>query len=225
MRRLLRAVSLSALLLTALALAASPPAEAADPNAPHPHQGVVKAYAGKPTRPDLTEADVAALAKGEAVLKQIQGDAGGRGIAVQDIKATPAQVWSRITAYDKYPAWVENVDACKEYGRSADHILVEFQISAMFVGVTYYVRHTYKPNEGYMTWTLDYSRLSDLDDSVGFWLVEAIPDKPGYTRVFYSVDVKLSGWVPSAVESMLAKSGLTKATAWVKRESEALSAP
>lgn len=206
-------------------LAFASPAFAADPAQPHTHQGVVAAYKGKPAKPALTAEDIAALGRGEAVLKQSQGDSGGRGIAVQDIKATPEQIWSRITAYDKYPLWVENVDKCAVYQRAGDQILVEFAISAMFVGVTYYVRHTYKPAEGYMTWTLDYSRLSDLDDSVGFWVVEPVADKPGYTRVFYSVDVKLSGWVPSGLESMLAKSGLTKATAWVKRESEKLSAP
>ena len=51
-------------------------------------------------------------------------------------------------------------------------------------------------------------------------LFEAIEGKPGWTRVFYSVEVKLRGWIPAAVENMIAKQGLPKATAWVKLESE-----
>ena len=38
--------------------------------------------------------------------------------------------------------------------------------------------------------------------------------------MYYSVEVRLRGWVPGAVENMVAKSGLTKATAWVKAESQ-----
>ena len=39
-----------------------------------------------------------------------------------------------------------------------------------------------------VTWTLDYSRLSDYVDSVGYWHVAPHPDFPGtYSRVYYSV--------------------------------------
>lgn len=203
-----------------LALAAAPAAVAADATTAHPHQGIAPKFSGKPSTPALTADDLAALAKGEAVLKQEKGDSGGRGIAVQHINASPDRIWSRITAYDMYPKWVENVDECEVYKREGDSIYARFDISAMFVGVEYYVKHTYRPAEGYMTWELDYSRTSDLDDSVGFWIVEPVDGQPGVTRVYYSVDVRLSGWVPSAIEDMIAKSGLTKATAWVKRESE-----
>jgi len=210
------------LLITLLAatLFLGGPALAADPNTPHPHQGIVAPYVGAPPIPELTANDLETLAKGKPVKKQVEMETGGRGIAIQDVHATPEVVWSRIVQYDKYPEWVDGVYECEEYENTGDTIKVRFKIGSMGIKVEYYIVHTYRPDEGYMTWTLDYSRESDLDDSVGFWRVIPVEDKPGWTRVYYSVDVRLKGWVPGFIESMLAKNGLTKATAWVKRESE-----
>jgi hypothetical protein len=196
------------------------PALAADPDVPHPHQGIVAAYDGAPPIPDLTADDLEKLAKGKPVKKQVQMETGGRGIAIQDVHATPEVVWSRIVQYAMYPEWVDGVFECEEYENTGETIKVRFKIGSFGVRVEYFITHTYRPAEGYMTWTLDYTRESDLDDSVGFWRVMPIEDKAGWTRVYYSVDVRLKGWVPKFIETMLAKNGLTKATAWVKRESE-----
>ena len=209
------------LLRTAIPLALLPRlAFAGDATHPHPHQGVLPKFTGAPPVPTLTDADKASLAAGKPVLKQTQTDSGGRGTAIQDVKATPDRVWSRITSYGSYPQWVEGVYECSNYKTDGSHLYTRFLVGAMGMKVEYFIRHIYRPDLGYLTWSLDYTRTSDLDDSVGFWRVEPLADKPGYTRVYYSVQVKLSGWVPGFVEDMLANSGLTKATAWVKREAE-----
>jgi hypothetical protein len=194
---------------------------AADPNVPHPHQGVLPAYSGAPPVPSLTSDDLATLESGKPVLKQSKTDEGsGKGVAVQDIHASADTIWSKITSYSNYPTWVDGVYECEVYGQSTGIYDVRFVIGAMMIKEEYYVHHTYKPADGYMTWHLDYSRQSDLDDTVGFWRVMPLDDKPGWTRVYYSVQVKVGGWVPGWVEDSLSKSGLTKATEWVKRESE-----
>jgi hypothetical protein len=72
-----------------------------------------------------------------------------------------------------------------------------------------------------MTWTLDGTRENELAETVGFWRVGPAPGRPGFTRVFYSVEVIPEGWVPEAIEDYVTGRGLTKATAWVRRESEA----
>ena len=41
---------------------------AADPASPHPHQGVIEAFEGKPALPDLGQEQLATLAGGEAIL-------------------------------------------------------------------------------------------------------------------------------------------------------------
>ena len=67
--------------------------------------------------------------------------------------------------------------------------------------VEYFIHHTYYPDLSSITWTLDYTRESQLDESVGFWYIEAHPDRPDHTRVFYSVNVLLGSWVPVSAGS------------------------
>jgi hypothetical protein len=71
-----------------------------------------------------------------------------------------------------------------------------------------------------LTWTLDYSRSSDLDDSVGFWRVTPVEGAPDRAQVEYSVDIAISSWVPGFVRNLLVDDGLKQATSWVKVQSE-----
>ena len=215
------------MLLIALwtALSSTPTAEAADASKPHPHQGALSAYTGAPPRVTLTPEELERLAAGKPVLKQTQTASGegaaGRGVSVQDIHAEPAIIWDRILDYAAYPKMVDNVKTCEVYAREGEHIKVHFIIGAPLISIEYFIDHIYRPAEGWMTWRLDYSRTSDFDDTVGFWRVEALPDKPGWSRVYYSVELKAAGWVPPALENAFATMGLNKATSWVKREAEA----
>lgn len=206
------------IVLTALALVT--PAPAADASQPHPHQGTLAKFKGKPAIPELTADQVATLGAGKPVVAQERGDKGGRGTAIQDVEATPERVWSRILTFEKYPEWVDNVKTCEIIEKSGPTWTAHFVIGAALFSAEYWIVHDVHPEQGFMTWEMDYSKLNDLDDSVGYWVVQAHPDKPGWSRVFYSVDVKVGGWVPGFVEDIVAKQGLTKATAWVKRESE-----
>lgn len=197
---------------------------AADPNHAHPHRGVLRAYVGAPPAATLSPEDLAVLASGKPVTKQTQTASGenaaGRAVAVQDIHADPATIWARITDFAAYPTMVDNVKECAPYAVEGDHIKVRFVIGAPMISIEYYIDHVYHPEQGWMTWRLDYDRASDFDDTVGFWRVEALPDKPGWSRVTYSVELKAAGWVPPPLEHAFATIGLTKATSWVKRESE-----
>lgn len=201
-----------------LALAVGGHALAADPNQPHNNQGLVAAYKGAPPAVTLSADDQAKLASGQMVQKQVQLSTGGHAVAFMNINATPDKVWSKITSFTSYPSWVENVTKCTPYKKEGSLIYVDFVLSVMGIGVEYYIRHDYQPTLGYMTWTLDYTRLSDLDDSVGYWRVTAV--SPTVTRVEYSVDIRFKGWIPGFVQDMISTKGLTTATSWVKKQSE-----
>ncbi len=209
----MRSLLMSLLLLCAI--------QAAEPAQPHIHQGRLESYDGPPPTVDLTVSELEILARDEPVKRQLKTGEGGRAVAVQDIHASPEIVWDRILDYRAYPQMVENVHETEIYERSGEHIKVRFVIGALLMSIEYYIEHTVHPEQGWVTWTLDYSRESELDDSVGFWRVESVADRPGYTRVFYSVEVFPRGWVPEVIEDFVTDRGLTKATAWVKRESEA----
>ena len=70
-----------------------------------------------------------------------------------------------------------------------------------------------------MTWTLDYDKTSDFDDVTGHWHVVSLGGPK--SRVYYACDIQMSGPVPTPLLNYIGKAALKKATAWVKRESEA----
>lgn len=198
----------------------SDPAWSADANKPHAHKGLVPGFQGEPKPVQLTAADTATLAKGDRVMKQVQQKDGGRGVAIFRVNAPAQTVWSVISNFAKYPDWVEGVDRTNVYKRVGNDIYVEFEISAMGFSYIYYIKHHYPIEKGYGTWTLDYSRDSDLDDSVGYWIVTPVPGNPAQTQVEYSVDVRLKGWVPGFIKTLLVNKGLKQATVWVKEQAE-----
>ena len=193
-------------------------ADAANPALPHEHQGIVKAYSGAPPVVPLTADDIAHLQAGELVQKQSQVGNGGHAVAFQYIHATPSVIWSRVVNYPMYPTWVDNVSSCTVYQNDGPNIYVDFVLSVLGNKVEYYIHHTYKPQSGYLTWTLDYGRQSDLDDSVGYWRVT--PVDAATTLLEYSVDIRFKGWIPGFVQSFISSKGLTNAVEWVKKQSE-----
>ena len=197
------------------------PVMAANPDNAHPHTGVATKFTN-PQKATLLTAEQNTLSEGKAVLKQIKEDNGGRGVAIFDVNATPTQVWSVITSFENYSSYIDEIAKCEQYAKNGNNISVDFVISSWGFDVQYYIKHDYNPAKGYMTWTLDYSRESDLDDSTGYWLVYPSPLDASKTRVEYSVDLRIKGWVPGFIQTMLAETGVENATKWVKKESEKL---
>ena len=163
---------------------------------------------------------------------QITEGSSGRGLAVLDVHSPTDIVWSRILDYDNYPKMVNGCTSSKNYkviqhkpSKSNQYlsqtIFTRMKIGMSFVQLEYFIEHSYHPKLGVLTWTLDYSKQSDLDDSVGYWYVVEHPSKGAeWSRVFYSVDVALPGWVPKFARDFFSTKALTDATGWVKRESE-----
>ena len=192
---------------------------ASDPSSPHPHQGHLTPISGKPAAIALTDAEKGLLAQGQVVQRQSQGDAGGIGVAVQYIFAPPDAVWDAILGYDKYPDRVKNVASCSVYQRDGNNWYVDMQNSVFGIKFGLYtVNHIFR-DQGYMTWELDYSRKSDVDDMTGYWLVEELQAEPPITRLQYSTEMMLSG-VPDMLVRYLTRESLVDGTAWVKRVAE-----
>lgn len=195
---------------------------AADANAPHEHQGIIQAFTGAPPAVELARADLMSLRKGEPVLKQQNdGETGGRGVAVFRVNADRDTVMKVILDYANYANWIDSLSTSEEYQTSRNNSFVRFVTRAMGVSVEWFIKHEINRAEYWVTWTLDYSRNSDLDDSVGYWRLKEVPNQPGVTQVEYSVDIRLKGWVPGFVKNLLVNRGLEDATSWVKTQSEA----
>ena len=194
-------------------------AAAADPNASHPHQGIITKFID-PGRAKLTLAEQATLLSGQAVYKQTKHDNVNRGTAIFDVAASQETVWQVITNFQQYPKWIQEISGTEVYMSAGRNIYVDFTISVYMVNVQYYIKHDYQPEKSYMTWTLDYSRKSDLDDSAGYWLVYTSPTETGKTRVEYSIILRIGPLIPDFIETILTDKGIENATKWVKKGAE-----
>lgn len=165
---------------------------------------------------------------------QVQsGESGGRGLVIQDVDAPTHIVWDRILDFDNYGSMVPKCFESKNYKviehkpTKANNFLEKEIYTRMKVGfpmlkLEYFVRHfLYIQHHNALTWTLDYTKESDFDDSCGYWYIAPHPDNPeGKTRLYYSVGVSMFDWVPKFVVDFMSSKALTDATAWVKKFSE-----
>ncbi len=100
-------------------------------------------------------------------------------------------------------------------------IYTRMKVGFPLLKLEFFIKHKYYPSLNSLTWTLDYDKLSDFNDSCGYWYIIPHPDYPKHkTRVYYSVEVSMFDWVPKFVVDFMSTKALTDATAWVKKFSE-----
>ena len=208
-----------------LVLAAATLVGASDATRPHFHGGKLTPYEMGPPTMLISPADESELEKGSAIMRAIPGEttsAPRRLVMVRDIESPDHIVLARITDFEKYPRMVKGCDRCVNYltlthGDGTREIRSEYEIHALHMRFTYFMRHFIDSRRGCVTFNLDYDRQSDLDDSVGYWYVQ--PRGHTACRVYYSCDTKLRGWVPAPVYAVFDKIALKQATTWVHQES------
>lgn len=169
----------SALLVLALPTAL---ARGADASRPHPHSGVLAKYERVPPgKYGLAMSDVPTeeLRSGKPVLRMIPIEGGfTRTCSVQDVHAPEAVVWSAINDLPNYPQMVEGVAACDVYRRAkaggCETVHAKYTVKASAFKMSYFMVHLYEPKKHCMTFHLDYERLSELSDTVGYWFVEEV---------------------------------------------------
>lgn len=194
----------------------------------HPHQGKVTPFQPGDPKVKLDKKALKILQSGKPYQTQILSEDGasGRGLVVQDVRAPTDVVWDRILDYNHYAQMVPKTIASQNY-KVEDHrggsqtIYTQMKVGFPMIKLTFYVKHQYEPKLHSLTWTLDYSKKSDFDDSCGYWYVVPHPDNPAeWTRVYYSVEVSMFDWVPQFVVNFMSSKALTDATGWVKKFSE-----
>ena len=206
---------------------------ASDPNVPHAHAGRQQPFSPGDPNVNLDRKALSILSSGKPFQTTIHvpGSTSGRGLVVQEVHAPPDVVWDRILDLDHYVDMVPRTFECKNYHVQKQKptkrdpleqsIFTKFKIGLPLIPkMTFYVKHLYYPSLNSLTWTLDYSKKSDFDDSVGYWYVVPHPDRPEWSRVYYSVAVNMYDWVPKTVVNFMSTKALTDATGWVKKFSE-----
>lgn len=190
----------------------------------HDHDGVLTPYTHGPPDIELSATDLANLSRGETLIRRIRVDDDDRALAVIRVNAPPSVVWSVLFDFDEYPSWVEGLETSEIYERDGSDIYVSFSYHRWPIGeIEYHVRHVYPgAATGWGTWTLDYRRRSDLDDTVGFWRVLPVAGKPENADVIYSTRVRLEGGLTRWLGNWLLEDTLHAVTAGLKARAESM---
>lgn len=211
----------------------APFADASNFNKPHSHTGKVEPFQPGDPKINLDGKALGVLETGKPYQTQVvTPDGGGTALVVQDVNAPTHVVWGRILDYDNYASMVPKTIDAKNYNiiehtpTKANNFLEKEIFTRMKVGfpvlkLEFFVRHfVHIQHHKSLTWTLDYTKESDFDESCGFWFIIPHPDDPDKTRLYYSVKVGMFDWVPKFVVDFMSTKALTDATAWVKKYSE-----
>lgn len=172
--------------------------------------------------PPLSDDEISKVQSGQLIFRPYRNDGGvNRGVAVQRVRAPSHVIWSCLTDFEQYPRMVDDVCSVDVYQRCGNDIKVAVSIGYSIVRLTTGLHHVLSPEWQQLTWSLDADRPSSFRSNDGFWLVRADPHDERSSIVYYSIAVELHGWVPSWVNGFVAKQGLPRAVAWVKKEAEA----
>mmetsp|Transcript_6790 Transcript_6790/g.7707 ORF Transcript_6790/g.7707 Transcript_6790/m.7707 type:complete len:299 (+) Transcript_6790:96-992(+) len=191
----------------------------------HPHQGKVLPFQAGPPKVELDGKAERILSNGKPFQSQIQLETSGRGLVIQDVKAPTHIVWEKILDYDNYAKMVPKTIESENYkvhvhDDNSQTIYTRMKVGFPLIKLEFFIKHEYKPELNSLTWTLDYSKKSDFDDSCGYWYVIPHPSNPNWSRVYYSVELALFDWMPKFVMNFISNKALTDATSWVKQFSE-----
>jgi hypothetical protein len=124
-------------------------------------------------------------------------------------------VWKVLLDFNSYSESIGGISNCRAYSKrrtmtGGQNICAKYTISVgPFYKVNYFVEHHFEPLRHSMTWNLDYTKRSDLFDSVGFWHVQGYGDG---CFVYYTQDTLLPNWIPAQLKKTATKIAMKTAT-------------
>jgi len=151
---------------------------------------------------------------------------GGRGTTVVDVAAPPKAVWDVVLDFNSYGGRLGSCKRARIYETRLEEDVHTIKAHLVLDGYVKefnaFYEHLYRPAESLLTWSLDPNKDSDFVDVQGQWCVDAHPDKgPTWSRVWYSTDVAVPGWLPRFVVRSMCKTGGIKALDFAKKYAEA----
>ena len=148
-----------------------------------------------------------------------------RYIVIQDIEAPHKTVLSHIVDYNnhsrKVPQTLESELYKTKTNDAVDSFFLRLKTGMQGFSMEFFVKSEYHKKHNSVVWSLDYDKLSEIDEAKGYWRAEPHPSFPDEkTRLYYSVDMSLGSRVSGVVASCINKKAATDAVAWVKKSSE-----
>ena len=198
---------------------------AEDASRPHTHRGTFKRYTNGPPKAngmalsaarrrrlkDAKDCSVESLPVSPTSPKGTM-----RCSSVQMVEFPASTVWDVLLDYPNYPRFIGGITAVKPYSNrptltGGKVTCAKYQVSLGLYKLKYFVEHKYEPLQKSMVWSLDYSRLSDIFDSVGYWYVE--PDGSDRSIVYYTQCTLLPAWIPLPLKKTFTTVAMNSATA------------
>jgi len=165
--------------------------------------------------PTLSRRDLQQLQIGERVEKQNRDGRSGNGLVVLDVKASVEDIFEVLASFDRYEKIIPTVRSSNIYSSTQDMTVAEFSLSRFRLKVNV-VNRVY-PEKRLIKFSLDPSRPNlVLRQADGFWYVEKLADRPGYSRVWLSASVVASRLIPTVIVDYAAKRALPRASSWLQ---------
>ena len=138
-----------------------------------------------------------------------------RCTSIQIVRASQKAIWDTLLDYPRTPEFVGGLSKVEPYRRrptvtGGNVVSARYTLSIGFYTVKYFIEHKYEPLQKSMVWSLDYSRLSDIFDSVGYWYVE--PDGADRSIVYYTQCTLLPAWIPLPLKKTFTTVAMNSAT-------------
>ena len=93
--------------------------------------------------------------------------------SILDVRAPSSVVWDLLLDFDNYPNFVKCISKCTPHHEHrtllGKVISARYQLSVGAFKVAFNCEHHHEPVKQCMVWSLDYTRKSDVFDSVGYW--------------------------------------------------------
>ena len=165
--------------------------------------------------PPLNRREIQQLQAGERVEKQNRDGRSGNGLVVLDVKASVDEIFEALASFDKYEQMIPTVRGANIYSSTQEVTVAEVSLSRFRLKINV-VNRVY-PDKRLIRFSLDPSRPNlVLRQADGFWYVEKIIDRPGYSRVWLSASVVASRLIPTIIVDYAAMRALPRATSWLQ---------
>ena len=165
--------------------------------------------------PSLSRRELQQLQAGERVEKQNRDGRSGNGLVVLDVKASVEENIEALARFDKYEEMIPTVRGANIYSSTQEVTVAEFSLSRFRLKINV-VNRVYAEKR-LIRFSLDPSRPNlVLRQADGFWYVEKIIDRPGYSRVWLSASVVASRLIPTIIVDYAAMRALPRATSWLQ---------
>jgi len=150
-------------------------------------------------------------------LESSETDLAGATRAESLIRRPPANVWTVLTDFERWPEFMPLIDSTRVERRAGAKLWVEQRYSIMLMPFGHTTIYDLDPRDGRLAWSLDEAAPHDIAASQGAWAL--LPITSGReTLVRYDARMSAGRAVPEFVQRMLRERSLEQLLASLRTE-------